>query len=308
MARREQVDVVAQLYRHHDVDGGGFIETETAEAQRYNDNGFGIFHTVNEFNGARQISNLSRICSWAVDLDEGTKREQYERLERGPLRPSLIIETARGYHAYWAAKGADRETWEPIVKDRLVPYYQADPNARDLARVLRAPGYWHLKDPEHPFLVKIIHQEAAAYSPQMMIKLYPAQPGYYDQRRDTRKGQIPAPRPTNVLSIAKHHRETAKGGEDVWERIYQADQRRLLEGLSGRPEMNGEQITFRLNRRGGYQIIANGKVTSCWIDERGRIGSSDKGGPSVIDFLCWYGCDKGTAIRAVKEEFPEFVQ
>src|SRR3954454_14282930 len=132
---------MSQAWALHDSDPKNhpMVRIHPDQAAEYNARGYGIFQTVNEFQGPRRIQNLTRINAWAVDMDDGTKAEQLARIKRG-LVPTMVIETKRGYQVYWAAKGAKPEHWNAIVAARLVPYYGADTRARDLARILRMPG------------------------------------------------------------------------------------------------------------------------------------------------------------------------
>ncbi len=48
---------------------------------------------------------------------------------------------------------------------KLIEDYGSDPCAKSVTRVLRIPGFWHLKDPDHPHLVKIVEfNEEPRYS------------------------------------------------------------------------------------------------------------------------------------------------
>ncbi|HEY6180096.1 MAG TPA: DNA-primase RepB domain-containing protein, partial [Kofleriaceae bacterium] len=145
------------------------------DAEYYNDPArqFGIFATVNEFNGPRRKDRLVRIRAWAIDIDAGTKEQMRAKLLASPLVPSLIVETKRGYQAYWVAKPpAQAEHWNAIVLERLVPRFGADKNARDLCRILRVPGYYHLKDPSDPFLVRVAWRHRVSYSERQMAEAF----------------------------------------------------------------------------------------------------------------------------------------
>lgn len=43
------------------------------------------------------------------------------------------------------------------IQEALITIFAGDPLAKDLSRVLRVPQTYHLKDPVHPFLIKLIH-------------------------------------------------------------------------------------------------------------------------------------------------------
>ena len=275
-------------FRMHDAEPDGMIAMPPREAQRWNEQGFGIFATVQRFRGARRLANLERIRAWAIDIDDGTKDEQAKRLLASPLIPSSIVETKSGYHAYWYAKDGKREHYRALL-DRLVAFFGADKNARDLARVLRVPGFLHQKDPAEPFLVQHVHGPYAqlCYAERQMFDAFPP---VEDEAREQHQ-------------VARREvRESS--GEDFWERVYNLDCLDGLERLSGHHAVGGEHFTFRRVSSGNHNILVDGKGTSCWIDESGRIGSSDKGGPTLYQWLRWYGNSPADCARILKETYP----
>jgi RepB DNA-primase from phage plasmid len=284
-----------QWYRMLDADpakGNGAIQIRPAEARGWNDKQFGIFWTLNSFNGPRRIPNLTRVNAWAVDMDAGTKAEQVAKLKRSPLVPSLVVETKRGYQAYWAAKDGRAEHWNAIVLDRLVPYFGADSNARDLARILRVPGYRHWKDPADPFQVQQVWEHTVAYSEQQVALAYPdhGAPG-----RDA-KARAEAERADKKQDLS---------GPTIWDRIFAIDCEEGLRRLSGHSAVRGEKYTFKLNRTGTRNVIVDGKGSSAWVDANGRIGSLSRGGPTLYQWLRWYGNSPRDCVDVLKHIYPE---
>lgn len=275
-------------YRMHDEKPNGVMPIHPSEAFSWNARGCGIFWTVNEFNGPRRIENLTRIRAWAVDLDEGSKQEQWERLQRG-LIPSRIVETKRGFQAYWRAKDARPEHWNAIVLDRLVPFYGADKNARDLARILRVPGFLHLKNPSEPFKVIDAHLLDVSYSEQQMAEAYP----------------LPEKAKLDRRAHEEQRKELKTEGSTFWDRVWALDCRAGLERLSGSGAVGGERYTFKHNRSGTWNILVDGKGTSCWVDLNGRIGSLSHGGPSLYSWLRWFKHSPKECAEILKREFPE---
>ena len=51
---------------------GENIEATEMAAIEWNRKGWGIFWTVNDFDGPRRIVNLRTFNAWAVDIDDGT--------------------------------------------------------------------------------------------------------------------------------------------------------------------------------------------------------------------------------------------
>lgn len=276
-------------YRMHDSDNRGAFEIEPSEAKRWNDSGHGIFWTLNEFDGPRQISHLTRIAAWAVDMDIGTKAEMRAKLEASPLVPSYIVETKRGFQAYWAARDARPEHWNAIVLDRLVPHYGADANARDLARILRVPGFMHLKDPADPFPVRAVWSQRVSYTERQVIERYA---DHGKAERDAKEHQA-------VKAAVKF-----ADSDGFWDRVWALDCKDGLERLSGHPAVRGERFTFRENRSGTRNIYVDDKGSSAWVDSNGRIGSLSKGGPTLYTWLRWYGNSPRECVDVLKRIYP----
>ena len=279
------------LYRLCDSKSGdrpGVFPVAIREAHDWNKDKWGIFWTINEFNGPRRIENLTHINCWAVDLDTGTKEEQKEKIASG-APPSMVIESKNGFHVYWRAKDAKKENWNAIMLDRLVPFYGADKRARDLARLLRAPNYYHWKDPNDPFLIKQVWQYPVAYTEATMAWYYPV-------KEEMKKNK------EMHLSLKK---EFSSDASSFFERLWEFDCEEGLSRLSGLPEVNNENYSFRQNTNGKKNIYVNSKSTSCFLDTSGRIGSLDGGGPTLFQWLKWYGHSNKETYRILKKEFPE---
>lgn len=292
---------MTQLYRMHDAEPRGvFPVASLDEARRWNAQGFGVFATVNEFYGARRIENLRRIVAWAVDIDAGTKDEQHARIHAAPLVPSRIVETRNGYHVHYHAKDAKAEHWDSLLLEHLVPYFGADKNARDLARILRVPGFLHLKDPSNPFPVRRVWSHGVAYTEEQIARAFPFAPDVSLERKRHAGSREEYQRDTARSSA----RCSAADGEDFWERVYGLDCAEGLARLSGHYAVGGEAFTLRRVRSGNQNILVNGKSTSCWVDARGRIGSLSGGGPSLYQWLRWYGNSPSECVRVLRELFP----
>lgn len=149
----------------------GVIEVDFAKATELNGKGWGIFHTPNTFEGQRRAENLVSINYWFVDIDGGDKAEHLKRLQAAILRPSVVVETKNGLHAYWEAKKAGIKRFLEI-EERLIWQFKADPQVKDLPRLLRMPGFYHHK--AEPFLVKIVEARDMAYSETEMLFAFKA--------------------------------------------------------------------------------------------------------------------------------------
>lgn len=169
------------LYAIHDSDKSivGAREVTKEQARELNKQGFGIFWTPNTFNGARKVENLKEVRFFIADIDDGTKEEQMDRIKSLVLKPSFIVETNKGYHCYWKVKNfnPNREQSQILYNYRevelgLVKKLNADRHATDVSRLLRYPDFYHMKNPDKPFLVKIIEKNTCEYTEEQMLFAY----------------------------------------------------------------------------------------------------------------------------------------
>ena len=150
---------------------GGAIKVRRSELEKYNKMGYGCFWTPNDFEGERKVKNLKRINYWLADIDDGSKEEQMARINGLILKPSIIVETKKGYHCYWRAKDATLENYADIERG-LIKQLNADKHCKDPSRLLRVPGYYHMKDKNNPFLVKVVYEDDRFFLEKQMIFCY----------------------------------------------------------------------------------------------------------------------------------------
>lgn len=137
-------------------------ELETVDVEMAKDAGYGVYFCPNEMGQGRNAAghrrfreNVERRTCLFVDLDDGTKDEQLARLKSYRPFPSAVVESGRGYHAYWfLAEDPGPELWD-LKEARLIRDLGGDPAAKDPSRLLRVPGSWHSKDGSDPFKVRI---------------------------------------------------------------------------------------------------------------------------------------------------------
>lgn len=119
--------------------------------------GAGIYLMVNCGDGAgREKENVTRIRAFCADFDGAALPEKW------PLEPSLITETSAGkFHVYWFLSTDNdvlltNDDWNAQQKTiaRMVGSKEID--CTGLNRVMRVPGFLHLKNPKTPFLSRIL--------------------------------------------------------------------------------------------------------------------------------------------------------
>lgn len=266
------------------------ITSTWEEADEWNKKFFGIFWTVNVFNQEKRVKdNCKKILSWAIDLDAGSKQEQLAMVRKSLLIPSLVVEARRGYHFYWNSIDARTESHKPIM-DRMIEVFNADKKAADICRILRVPGFYHHK--EEPFVVRVEYSSSKAYTEKEIWNA------------------LGRPKKTKT---EEHKREWARIcrseniTDTVFDKVWYLDCEQALMKISGTDAMFGETVSFVQNSNGNKNIHINGKGTSCWIDKDKRIGSYEKGGPTIFQWLDWYHKDKKKSFEYIKKYFPEVV-
>lgn len=277
------------LYRIYDKDSskGCHEVKDFNEADHWSEKQWGIFWTVNRFEGPRRKENCREILAWAVDLDSGTKEEQLATIRANLIEPSVVYETARGHHVYFDAIDGDPESYRDVA-ERLVDAYRGDKNAKDVCRILRVPGYMHWKG-EKPFAVNCVYESTKAYTETEMRKAFPVE----DSREDAFEQKA---------SLRKDLR--VAGSDNLWERVWSLDCKAALERVSGSSAVGGEMYSFKKTQN-GWNILVDGKGTSCWIDAQGRIGSADKGGPSIFQWINWFHRNPKRSVEYMRQLFPE---
>lgn len=303
-----------QLYRMSDnphANKAAIPVADADEARLWNtpDLGFGVFRTVNSFDGPRRKEFLSSINAWPIDIDEGDKAAQAKRIMGAPLVPTAVIETKRGYQVYWVAKqGALPEHWNALVLERLVPYFGADKNARDLCRILRAPGFLHLKDPADPFKIRTVWKHNVSYTERQVAEAFPWVPNMDEHRRQLAEAKAKADRDARDQKRAAAIAAGRVPTEDLWDAIGNLDCRDALERLSGSGWVNGEFYTFKRTGRGRWNIFVDGRGSSCFVDENGKIGSLSGGGPCISQWLRWLGRSTEEIVSAVCSVYPHLAE
>jgi putative DNA primase/helicase len=148
----------------------GTIEQHYNWVEERQGQGAGLFVTVQSMTGERRLKNeLAGIRAVFGELDHGTP-------DHWPLEPSFIVETStEHYHPYWLI---DPE--HPLlpfdftaIMMRLIETYGSDPDAKDLARVLRLAGTWNLKAGRRSHLVGVVHESGCRYTRAELLAAFP---------------------------------------------------------------------------------------------------------------------------------------
>jgi hypothetical protein len=126
--------------------------------------GCGIYIMVNAGDGqGRKAENVVEVRSLFIDLD-GAPMEPVVRL----LKPHIIVESSPGrYHLYWKVADCQLDQFTALQRAIAVKF-NGDKSCVDLCRVLRVPGFWHLKG--EPYMTRLLEvNDHSKYSVEEIV-------------------------------------------------------------------------------------------------------------------------------------------
>jgi putative DNA primase/helicase len=157
----------------------GCLDDMAEKLERLNDQGAGIFVSVNVTTGGRKKTNVRALRGWHTDLDLKDATEPFE-LGHLPLAPTIVVKTPGGWHLYWLTEAPmpcedkdRRDEHEAELKAICVALkpYGADKRTCDVTRVLRLPGYFHKKG--EPRLVELVTASGPRYTREQIREAFP---------------------------------------------------------------------------------------------------------------------------------------
>ena len=123
------------------------VEGLLPKLESINELGAGVFVAVNEFDGRRRKDNLSRVRGVHADLD-GVDDQTLAKI-RDILPPTIEVQTSGPHnrHFYWLLEpGTTMDMIQAVQINRRLIACGADPAATDITRLLRLPGFKHMKN------------------------------------------------------------------------------------------------------------------------------------------------------------------
>lgn len=121
-----------------------------------NNDGYNIYFGV----ATRRYNKPSFVPAIWADIDFKHSRSRLIdpgvltqlRLYNESVKPSVVVQSGHGIHAYWiTSAGPDEGQVIQGLNRRLAKRFGGD-NVSDLARVMRLPGYYNVKDQTNPQL------------------------------------------------------------------------------------------------------------------------------------------------------------
>ena len=148
----------------------GSVAQHHAKLKSLNDDGAGVYVAPNEIKGNRRNNSaVSRVRACWLDLDGSP----LEPVLQGPLMPHIVTQTSPGrWHCFWCVSdlNADFDSWKGIQL-ALAKRFKGDESMKNLAGVMRVPGYYHKK--KEPHLVTIEQfNDLPDYTAAEMLKAF----------------------------------------------------------------------------------------------------------------------------------------
>jgi hypothetical protein len=135
------------LLRRHPGLTANDVEALIPALTKLNEKGAAVYIAVNQFHGQRKKKNLAYIRGVHADLDDVTA-EQLAAL-RKTLEPTIVVQSSSPakQHWYWLLSDGDEMTCDVAESiNRGLVFLGADKAATDIARLLRLPGFRHMKN------------------------------------------------------------------------------------------------------------------------------------------------------------------
>jgi hypothetical protein len=165
----------------HDTDKGkaahnmrGTIREMFPALQHYNQTGWGIFVSINAMDGqGRELANVHHIRAHVVDLDDPlTSQASYQRAIAAHPQPHFAVQSSPGkFHLYWLMEPYAGNDFYQMQQRKLAQIYDGDKSIIDSTRVLRVPGFYHLKANPHLTTCWGLHSNRRWTAQEMMDAL-----------------------------------------------------------------------------------------------------------------------------------------
>lgn len=131
----------------------GSLDQLADQLNDYQKRGAGVFVTVNKTDGqARKAENIVAVRAVFIDLDG----PPLGSVLNATLKPHILVESSPGkWHAYWLVDDCPIDRFRAVQRC-LAEKFDGDKVVTDLSRVMRLPGFLHLKG--KPYQTKLMSE------------------------------------------------------------------------------------------------------------------------------------------------------
>lgn len=118
----------------------------------------------------KESGSLFHLTGTRPDHHVQHLKQQFLKQHAVDLTDAMIVETLNGYHIYWMIRNGDVKMFSPIQL-ALSRKFHSDPSVWNLSRTMRIPGYYHMKNPNRPFMLHIIqHGRSTPFTQEELVK------------------------------------------------------------------------------------------------------------------------------------------
>jgi len=139
------------------------------------DQNCGVYVAVNGSHGKHKKSDIEYGKAIFCEHDDLDKADQLLLWQqKGLPEPTMQVETRHSIHSYWVLEQAlAKDEWEILQRD-LISYMESDPACKDISRVMRVAGAWHIQQGLEPFQCELITDNGRQYSFDEMRSVIPS--------------------------------------------------------------------------------------------------------------------------------------
>jgi hypothetical protein len=118
--------------------------------------GVGVFVTINKTDGnGRSQKNIVGVRAFPIDADNDEQVAHCEgTFDACGVTPNIAVKTGKGKHYYFLVDDVALDEYTNYQHE-IIEKLGTDRAVKDLPRVMRLPGTYHLKNPDDPRLVKL---------------------------------------------------------------------------------------------------------------------------------------------------------
>lgn len=130
----------------------GTLAQVTPWLRQAQERGAGVFVAINQQKGNhRKNEHVVKVRALFVDCDNSASANKVT-----PLVPTMRVVSSLGKaHNYWVVIDGHDPANFTAHQQHLITFYGSDAAVKDPARVMRLPGFWHLKDLKKSFQTRI---------------------------------------------------------------------------------------------------------------------------------------------------------
>jgi len=174
-----------------------FLVKDEQQFKKLNEDGWGVYFSVNEFDKTRKEENVTSLRYVYADMDvakfgDNQNREDKEKKKSKLFsamldycEPTMIIDTSNGLQPIWELQNKTVNEENKIIYKKILKgivewsklFGSAGDNVYDISRIIRLPNYYHKK--AEPYLCKIVFKSDKKYNYEELEKLFPFQEKEY---------------------------------------------------------------------------------------------------------------------------------